>query len=136
MLHSAGAHASRVCPASVLVAVWNEQDRSAANLIANTLRSRGIAADVAPTAAKLGKQIKYADKLGIPYVWFPAGATDGDDTASDEVKNIVTGDQQPADPKSVATGYCVCPANRCNRLIFVSARPLPGTGARCRETIA
>ena len=45
-------------------------------------------------------QIKYADKLGIPYVWFPAGATDGDDTASDEVKNIVTGDQQPADPKS------------------------------------
>ena len=100
MLHSAGAHASRVCPASVLVAVWNEQDRSAANLIANTLRSRGIAADVAPTAAKLGKQIKYADKLGIPYVWFPAGATDGDDTASDEVKNIVTGDQQPADPKS------------------------------------
>ena len=100
MLHSAGAHASRVSPASVLVAVWNEQDRSAANLIANTLRSRGIAADVAPTAAKLGKQIKYADKLGIPYVWFPAGATDGDDTASDEVKNIVTGDQQPADPKS------------------------------------
>ena len=100
MLHSAGAHASRVCPASVLVAVWNEQDRSAANLIANTLRSRGIAADVAPTAAKLGKQIKYADKLGIPYVWFPAGATDGDATASDEVKNIVTGDQQPADPKS------------------------------------
>ena len=100
MLHSAGAHASRVCPASVLVAVWNEQDRSAANLIANTLRSRGIAADVAPTAAKLGKQIKYADKLGIPYVWLPAGATDGDDTASDEVKNIVTGDQQPADPKS------------------------------------
>ena len=100
MLHSAGAHASRVSPASVLVAVWNEQDRSAANLIANTLRSRGIAADVAPTAAKLGKQIKYAAKLGIPYVWFPAGATDGDDTASDEVKNIVTGDQQPADPKS------------------------------------
>ena len=33
-------------------------------------------------------------------MWFPAGATDGDDTASDEVKNIVTGDQQPADPKS------------------------------------
>ena len=69
-------------------------------LVSYMLHSRGIAADVAPTAAKLGKQIKYADKLGIPYVWFPAGATDGDDTASDEVKNIVTGDQQPADPKS------------------------------------
>ena len=74
MLHTTGAHANRVSPASVLVAVWNEADRSASNLIANQLRSRGIAADVAPTAAKLGKQIKYADKLGIPYVWFPADA--------------------------------------------------------------
>ena len=54
--------------------------------------------DVAPTAAKLGKQIKYADKLGIPYVWFPADESAQD--ASDEVKNIITGDQQPADAQS------------------------------------
>ncbi len=98
MLHTAGAHASRVSPASVLVAVWNEDDRSASNQIANQLRARGIAADVAPTAAKLGKQIKYADKLGIPYVWFPAGASD--EGSGDEVKNIVTGDQKPADAQS------------------------------------
>ena len=98
MLHTAGAHANRVSPASVLVAVWNEADRSASNLIANQLRSRGIAADVAPTAAKLGKQIKYADKLGIPYVWFPADASE--EGAQDEVKNIITGDQQPADAQS------------------------------------
>ena len=98
MLHTAGAHANRVSPASVLVAVWNEADRSASNLIANQLRSRGIAADVAPTAAKLGKQIKYADKLGIPYVWFPADASE--EGAQDEVKNIITGDQRPADAQS------------------------------------
>ena len=98
MLHTAGAHANRVSPASVLVAVWNEEDRSASNLIANQLRARGIAADVAPTAAKLGKQIKYADKLGIPYVWFPADESAQD--ASDEVKNIITGDQHPADVQS------------------------------------
>ena len=98
MLHSAGAHASRVSPASVLVAVWDEEDRPASNLIANALRARGIAADVAPTAAKLGKQIKYADKLGIPYVWFPADkAGEG---AGDEVKNIVTGEQTAADAQS------------------------------------
>ena len=60
--------------------------------------ARGIATDVAPTAAKLGKQIKYADKLGIPYVWFPADRSDPE--AVDEVKNIVTGDQEPADAKS------------------------------------
>ena len=97
MLHTAGAHANRVSPASVLVAVWNEEDRSASNQIANQLRARGIAADVAPTAAKLGKQIKYADKLG-PYVWFPADKSAQD--ASDEVKNIITGDQQPANAQS------------------------------------
>ena len=98
MLHAAGAHANRVSPASVLVAVWNEADRSASNVIANQLRARGIAADVAPTAAKLGKQIKYADKLGIPYVWFPSDAAEDGD--GDEVKNIITGDQQPADARS------------------------------------
>ncbi|QOL33677.1 histidine--tRNA ligase [Bifidobacterium lemurum] len=95
MLHTAGAHASRVSPAVVMVAVWSEDERAASNRIANTLRSRGIAADVAPTAAKLGKQIKYADKLGIPYVWFP-----GQEGAGDEVKNIVSGDQLEADATS------------------------------------
>ncbi|WP_278801520.1 histidine--tRNA ligase [Bifidobacterium pullorum] len=98
MLHTAGAKASRISPAAVLVAVWNEEDRAASNEIAGRLRARGIAADVAPTAAKLGKQIKYADKLGIPYVWFPADRSDPE--AVDEVKNIVTGDQEPADAKS------------------------------------
>ena len=86
--------------AAVLVAVWNEEDRPAANRIANQLRARGIATDVAPTAAKLGKQIKYADKLGIPYVWFPATAAEGAEgaePAGDEVKNIVTGEQVAAD---------------------------------------
>lgn len=95
MLHTAGAHANRVSPAVVMVAVWNEDERAASNRIASALRERGIAADVAPTAAKLGKQIKYADKLGIPYVWFP-----GQDGAGDEVKDIVSGDQTPADARS------------------------------------
>lgn len=96
MLHTAGAEATRVSPAAVMVAVWDENDRPDSNAIADALRKRGIAADVAPTAAKLGKQIKYASKLGIPYVWFPANATE-DGAESDEVKNIVTGEQQAAD---------------------------------------
>ena len=100
MLHSSGAHANRVSPAAVLVAVWNEGDRAAANRIAAQLRARGIATDVAPTAAKLGKQIKYADKLGIPYVWFPGSAVEGDDASGDEVKNIITGEQSSADATS------------------------------------
>ena len=77
-----------------MVTVWNEDDRPASNHIAQDLRARGIAADVAPTAAKIGKQIRYADHLGIPYVWFPA-QEDGEE--GDQVKNIITGDQEPAD---------------------------------------
>lgn len=95
LLHTAGAEASRISPACVLVAVWNEENRADSNEIARQLRARGIAADVAPTAAKLGKQIKYADKLGIPYVWFPN--EDPTDDGADEVKNIVTGEQKRAD---------------------------------------
>lgn len=100
MLHTAGAEASRVSPSAVLVAVWDENDRPESNQIAQALRERGISADVAPTAAKLGKQIKYASKLGIPYVWFPAEANEDDTTDGDEVKNIITGEQVPADARS------------------------------------
>ena len=39
---------------------------------------RGIPCEVAPSAAKFGKQIRYADRRGIPFVWFPAPVSDGD----------------------------------------------------------
>ena len=101
MLHAAGAEASRVSPAAVMVAVWDEADRAQSNTIADVLRERGISADVSPNAAKLGKQIHYASRLGIPYVWFPAQAVDdAGESGGDEVKNIVTGDQSAADCKS------------------------------------
>ena len=40
-------------------------------VVATALRSRGIPAEVSPSAAKYGKQIRYAERRGIPYVWFP-----------------------------------------------------------------
>ena len=99
LLHTVGASATRISPAAVLVAVWSEERRTASNRIASALRARGIAADVSPTATKLGKQIRYADRLGIPYVWFPADqAQDGQ--AVDQVRNIVTGEQSEANPTS------------------------------------
>lgn len=92
---SAGlAAASRPVPTAVLVAVTAEEDRARSDEVAAALRARGIPTDVAPTAAKFGKQIRHADRLAIPYVWFPAG--DG----SHEVKDIRSGDQEPADPAS------------------------------------
>ena len=83
---------SRSVPTAVLVAVTDEAHRSASDAIADALRARGVSADVAPSAAKFGKQIKAADKRSIPFVWFP-----GADGAPDSVKDIRTGEQVEAD---------------------------------------
>ena len=82
---------SRTVPTCVLVAVDNEDARERALGVADRLRRRGIPSEVAPKADKFGKQIRYADRRGIPFVWFGAGE-------SDEVKDIRSGDQAAADP--------------------------------------
>ncbi|PYG02093.1 histidyl-tRNA synthetase [Georgenia satyanarayanai] len=89
------ATASRAVPTAVLVAVGSEEERRRSEDVAAALRARGIPTDVAPTAAKFGKQIRHADRLGIPFVWFPGAE-------GDEVKDIRSGDQAPADPASWA----------------------------------
>ncbi|GAA1423473.1 histidine--tRNA ligase [Catellatospora coxensis] len=83
--------ASRSVPTAVLVAVGAEEDRRSCDRIAAQLRARGIATEVSPSAAKFGKQIKFADRRGIPYVWFP-----GAGGAADTVKDIRSGDQVEA----------------------------------------
>ncbi|MFI7248741.1 histidine--tRNA ligase [Micromonospora chalcea] len=80
---------SRSVPTCVLVAVTAEEDRAASDAVAAALRSRGVPTEVSPSAAKFGKQIRYAERRGIPYVWFPGA--DGD-----EVKDIRSGDQVAA----------------------------------------
>lgn len=79
---------SRSVPSAVLVAVTNEEERAEATDVATALRHRGIPCEVAPNAAKFGKQIRHADRRGIPFVWF--GGLNG------EVKDIRSGDQHPA----------------------------------------
>ena len=85
------AHSTRSVPTCVLVAVADEASRAGSDAVAAALRARGIPTEVAPRADKFGKQIRYADRRGIPYVWFPG-------EADDSVKDIRTGDQLPADP--------------------------------------
>ena len=85
---------SRSVPTCVLVAVTSEDERAASDRVATSLRRRGIPTEVSPNAAKFGKQIRYAERRGIPYVWFLS--PDG----SSEVKDIRSGEQEPADPAS------------------------------------
>ncbi|WP_394214797.1 histidine--tRNA ligase [Brachybacterium vulturis] len=92
-LLSAGlATASRSVPTCVLVSVTGEQHRHLSDAAARALRGRGIPCEVAPSAAKFGKQIRYADRRGIPFIWFP-----GVDGAADQVKDIRSGEQSDAD---------------------------------------
>ncbi|MDQ4501152.1 histidine--tRNA ligase [Sinomonas sp. ASV322] len=90
------AAASRSVPTAVFVTLTDDDSWGAAQAVASQLRSRGIATEVAATAEKFGKQIKFADRRGIPFVWFTHH--DG----SHEVKDIRSGEQLPADPATWA----------------------------------
>ncbi len=85
---------SRSVPSAVLVAMIDGDSRDVSTIVAQTLRARGVASEVVPSAEKYGKQIRFAQRRGIPYVWFPASGAD----AGHEVKDIRSGDQVPADP--------------------------------------
>jgi histidyl-tRNA synthetase len=81
---------SRPVPSVVLVALPDEDARAQCDDIAQQLRRRGIAAEVAASAQKYGRQIRYAERRGIPYVWFPG--------EPHEIKDIRSGEQVVADP--------------------------------------
>ena len=85
-----GLTSDRSVPSAVLVALVDEDSRDISDEVAARLRARGIPTEVAATAQKFGKQIRYAERRGIPFVWFPG--------AEHEVKDIRSGDQVPADP--------------------------------------
>lgn len=86
--------ADRTVPSAVLVALVEEGARAESTAVATALRANGVPCEVAPTAAKFGKQIRFAERRGIPYVWF----TRADGTH--EVKDIRSGDQVTADPET------------------------------------
>jgi histidyl-tRNA synthetase len=84
--------ADRSVPSAVLVAVVDEEHRTASDALAEQLRGNGIACEVAPAAQKFGKQIRYAERRGIPYVLFP-----GADGGPAEIKDIRSGEQNAVD---------------------------------------
>ncbi|GAB3540454.1 histidine--tRNA ligase [Arthrobacter tecti] len=86
------AAASRQVPTAVLVTLANDDSWSSAQDVAAGLRSRGVPVEVAASAEKFGKQIKFADRRGIPFVWFTS------EDGSHEVKDIRSGEQVPTDP--------------------------------------
>ena len=94
LLARTGLTADRSVPSAVLVALVDEHSRAASDGVADALRARGIPCEVAATAQKFGKQIRYAERRGIPWVWFPG--------EQHQVKDIRTGQQVEADPATWA----------------------------------
>ncbi|WP_314302106.1 histidine--tRNA ligase [Kocuria palustris] len=90
------AEASRSVPTAVLISLVDEDSWSEAQDVAQQLRSRGISCEVSASAAKFGKQIRHADRRGIPFVWFSNRDESG--AVTHEVKDIRSGEQVAADP--------------------------------------
>jgi len=97
--------ANRAVPTAVLVAVVAEEKRGESDWVAAQLRERGIACEVAPSAAKFGKQIQFAERRGIPFVWFPPelgpvelASAEINESPQHQVKDIRSGEQVAADP--------------------------------------
>ena len=85
---------SRAVPSAVLVAVTDEASRPVSDTAATALRGNGVPTEVSAGAQKFGKQIRTAERRGIPYVLFPQA--DG----THEVKDIRSGDQWVVDPST------------------------------------
>lgn len=87
---------SGVSPADVLVVLWDEDKRDEMNKTAQALRASGHNVETFHSSSKLKRQLAYAEKKGIPYVWFPPF----DDDSQHEVKKMdqETGYQKPASP--------------------------------------
>jgi histidyl-tRNA synthetase len=78
-------------PAEVLVTTFSPQEIRNSIRIAQSLRREGLAAEWYPSAARLPKQLKYADSLGIPLAVIigPDEAAQGKAT----VKNLLKREQ-------------------------------------------
>jgi histidyl-tRNA synthetase len=84
------------CPTHVLVILPGEGQRKNVARTANLLRQRGFNTETYHEPVKLSRQLRYASKKGIPYVWFPPFDGEGEH----QVKDMVSRTQVPANPET------------------------------------
>ena len=82
---------SRHCPTEVLVILPDEEKRSHCAAIAAKLREAGVNTEIYHQSQAMKKQLRYADRKGIPFVLFPHRYSPEEPTV--EVKNLASGDQ-------------------------------------------
>lgn len=87
-------------PADVMVTIWSEQTAGESLKLARELRSAGLRVTVYPEADKLGKQIKYADAIKVPYVCVLGESEIAEGKVT--VKNMTSGAQELVSRDAVA----------------------------------
>jgi histidyl-tRNA synthetase len=87
-------------PADVMVTIWSEETVADSLRLANELRMSGLRVTLYPEADKLGKQIKYADHIKVPFVCVLGESEIAE--AKVTLKNMKTGEQQTVERVSAA----------------------------------
>jgi histidyl-tRNA synthetase len=88
-------------PADVLVTLWSDETAGESLKLATELRSNGLRVTVYPEADKLGKQIKYADAIKVPYVCVLGESEIADKKVT--LKIMTTGEQQTVGRDKIST---------------------------------
>lgn len=78
-------------PADVMVTVWSEETTAESLKLASELRQSGLRVTIYPEPDKLGKQIKYADSIKVPYVCVLGESEIAEGKVT--LKNMGTGEQ-------------------------------------------
>jgi len=78
--------------ADVMVTIWSEETIAESLKLASELRAQNLRVTVYPEADKLGKQLKYADSIKVPYVCLYGPDEIAD--AKPKVKNMKTGEER------------------------------------------
>ncbi len=87
-------------PADLLMTNFDQELQKVSLRLVNGLREAGLRVEWYPEPGKLGKQFRYADRYGVPYVAIvgPEEAEAGTVT----IKDMVSGDQEPLDQEQAA----------------------------------
>ena len=89
------------CSTKVLCVNLGEAEALASLCAVNTLRAEGISAEIYPDAAKMKKQMEYANRRGIPYVVI-IGSNELELGVA-TVKNMTTGEQSTVALQQIAS---------------------------------
>src|SRR5436190_12854068 len=84
-------------PADVMVTVWSEETIGESLKLANEIRSSGLRVTLYPEADKLGKQLKYADSIRVPWVWVLGDSEIAEGKVT--LKHMEKGEQETVAPK-------------------------------------